>query len=35
MVVVSAAQMLVFNPDLWWNRSLDTGIKLLLVMLIM
>ncbi|NXY32399.1 PCX4 protein, partial [Pomatorhinus ruficollis] len=31
MVVVSTAQMLVFNPDLWWNRSLDTGIKLLLV----
>ncbi|NXN82819.1 PCX4 protein, partial [Bombycilla garrulus] len=31
MVLVSAAQMLVFNPDLWWNRSLDTGIKLLLV----
>ncbi|NWH36428.1 PCX4 protein, partial [Chloropsis hardwickii] len=31
MVVVSAAQMLVLNPDLWWNRSLDTGIKLLLV----
>ncbi|NXD98713.1 PCX4 protein, partial [Chaetorhynchus papuensis] len=31
MVVVSAAQILVFNPDLWWNRSLDTGIKLLLV----
>ncbi|NXA66961.1 PCX4 protein, partial [Mohoua ochrocephala] len=31
MVVVSAAQMLEFNPDLWWNRSLDTGIKLLLV----
>ncbi|XP_063015810.1 pecanex-like protein 4 isoform X1 [Melospiza melodia melodia] len=31
MVVVSAAQMLVANPDLWWNRSLDTGIKLLLV----
>ncbi|XP_030922058.1 pecanex-like protein 4 [Geospiza fortis] len=31
MVVVSAAQMLVFNPDLWWNKSLDTGIKLLLV----
>ncbi|XP_077640039.1 pecanex-like protein 4 isoform X2 [Lonchura striata] len=31
MVVVSAAQMLVINPDLWWNRSLDTGIKLLLV----
>ncbi|NXQ23730.1 PCX4 protein, partial [Alaudala cheleensis] len=31
IVVVSAAQMLVFNPDLWWNRSLDTGLKLLLV----
>ncbi|NXR40060.1 PCX4 protein, partial [Zosterops hypoxanthus] len=31
VVVVSAAQMLMFNPDLWWNRSLDTGIKLLLV----
>ncbi|NXO41177.1 PCX4 protein, partial [Locustella ochotensis] len=31
MVIVSAAQMLVFNPDLWWNKSLDTGIKLLLV----
>ncbi|NXE65784.1 PCX4 protein, partial [Calcarius ornatus] len=29
MVVVSAAQM--FNPDIWWNRSLDTGIQLLLV----
>ncbi|XP_063255647.1 pecanex-like protein 4 [Prinia subflava] len=34
MVVVSAAQMLVFNRDLWWNRSLDTGIKLLLVGLV-
>ncbi|NXQ55169.1 PCX4 protein, partial [Anthoscopus minutus] len=31
MVVVSATQMLALNPDLWWNRSLDTGIKLLLV----
>ncbi|NWU83327.1 PCX4 protein, partial [Onychorhynchus coronatus] len=31
IVIVSIAQMLVFNPDLWWNRSLDTGIKLLLV----
>ncbi|XP_072721414.1 pecanex-like protein 4 isoform X2 [Ciconia boyciana] len=31
IVVVSVAQMLVFNPDLWWNRSLDTGIRLLLV----
>ncbi|XP_057881601.1 pecanex-like protein 4 isoform X3 [Melospiza georgiana] len=31
MVVVSAAQMMVVDPDLWWNRSIDTGIKLLLV----
>ncbi|NWI56015.1 PCX4 protein, partial [Calyptomena viridis] len=31
MVVVSIAQMLVLHPDLWWNRSLDTGIRLLLV----
>ncbi|XP_064367986.1 pecanex-like protein 4 isoform X2 [Dromaius novaehollandiae] len=31
IVVMSITQMLVFNPDLWWNRSLDTGIKLLLV----
>ncbi|NXT70317.1 PCX4 protein, partial [Chaetops frenatus] len=31
MVVVAAAEILVFNPDQWWNRSLDTGIKLLLV----
>ncbi|XP_064317077.1 pecanex-like protein 4 isoform X2 [Phalacrocorax carbo] len=31
IVVMSIAQMLVFNPDLWWNRSLDTGIRLLLV----
>ncbi|KAK2538955.1 Pcnxl4 [Columba guinea] len=31
IVVVSIAQMLVSNPDLWWNRSLDTGIRLLLV----
>ncbi|NXT80100.1 PCX4 protein, partial [Zapornia atra] len=31
IVVVSVAQMLVFSPDLWWNRSLDTGIRLLLV----
>ncbi|XP_009074281.1 PREDICTED: pecanex-like protein 4 [Acanthisitta chloris] len=31
IVVVSVIQMLVFNPDLWWNRSLDTGIRLLLV----
>ncbi|NXJ66068.1 PCX4 protein, partial [Rostratula benghalensis] len=31
IVVVSVAQMLVLNPDLWWNKSLDTGIRLLLV----
>ncbi|NXA10504.1 PCX4 protein, partial [Sapayoa aenigma] len=31
MVVLSIAQMLVLHPDLWWNRSLDTGIRLLLV----
>ncbi|NWI65139.1 PCX4 protein, partial [Todus mexicanus] len=31
IVIVSIAQMLVLNPDLWWNRSLDTGIRLLLV----
>ncbi|NXN20592.1 PCX4 protein, partial [Nycticryphes semicollaris] len=30
IVVVSIAQM-VLNPDLWWNKSLDTGIRLLLV----
>ncbi|XP_066485766.1 pecanex-like protein 4 isoform X2 [Tiliqua scincoides] len=31
MVVVSIVQLLVFNTDLWWNRSIDTGIRLLLV----
>ncbi|NXX38289.1 PCX4 protein, partial [Tricholaema leucomelas] len=31
IVVVSVAQMLVLSPDLWWNRSLDTGMRLLLV----
>ncbi|NXU51595.1 PCX4 protein, partial [Turnix velox] len=31
IVVVSIVQMLVLNPDLWWNKSLDTGIRLLLV----
>lgn len=31
MVVVSIAQLLVFNTDLWWNRSIDMGIRLLLV----
>ncbi|XP_071413410.1 pecanex-like protein 4 isoform X1 [Pithys albifrons albifrons] len=34
IVIVSIAQMLVFNPELWWNRSLDTGLRLLLVGLI-
>lgn len=32
---MSIAQTLVFSPDLWWNRSLDTGIRLLLVIVIM
>ncbi|NWX82752.1 PCX4 protein, partial [Nothoprocta pentlandii] len=31
IVVVSITQILVFNPDTWWNRSLNTGIRLLLV----
>ncbi|NXF94428.1 PCX4 protein, partial [Eubucco bourcierii] len=31
IVVVSVAQMLVLSPDLWWNRNLDTGMRLLLV----
>ncbi|KAM9064039.1 pecanex-like protein 4 [Sarcophilus harrisii] len=31
MVVVSLMQLLIFNKDLWWNRNLDTGIRLLLV----
>ncbi|NXP04791.1 PCX4 protein, partial [Thinocorus orbignyianus] len=31
IAVVSIAQTLVLNPDLWWNKSLDTGIRLLLV----
>ncbi|XP_034623140.1 pecanex-like protein 4 [Trachemys scripta elegans] len=30
MVIVSIVQMLLFNTDVWWNRSLDTGIRLLL-----
>ncbi|XP_020842141.1 pecanex-like protein 4 isoform X1 [Phascolarctos cinereus] len=31
MVVVSLMQLFIFSKDLWWNRSLDTGIRLLLV----
>ncbi|XP_060609976.2 pecanex-like protein 4 [Anolis sagrei] len=31
MVVVSTVQLLLLNTDLWWNRSIDTGIRLLLV----
>ncbi|XP_054826723.1 pecanex-like protein 4 [Eublepharis macularius] len=31
MVVVSTVQLLVFNTGLWWNRSIDTGTRLLLV----
>uniref|UniRef100_A0A4W2D5M0 Pecanex-like protein n=1 Tax=Bos indicus x Bos taurus TaxID=30522 RepID=A0A4W2D5M0_BOBOX len=30
-VIVSAVHLLISNTDLWWSRSLDTGIKLLLV----
>ncbi|XP_037688525.1 pecanex-like protein 4 isoform X1 [Choloepus didactylus] len=33
-VIVSVVQLLIFGTDLWWNRSLDTGIRLLLVGLI-
>ncbi|XP_027410046.1 pecanex-like protein 4 isoform X2 [Bos indicus x Bos taurus] len=29
-VIVSAVHLLISNTDLWWSRSLDTGIKLLL-----
>ncbi|XP_068948154.1 pecanex-like protein 4 isoform X3 [Petaurus breviceps papuanus] len=31
MVVVSLMQLFIFSKDLWWNRSLDTGTRLLLV----
>nr|XP_056707690.1 pecanex-like protein 4 isoform X1 [Euleptes europaea] len=31
VVLVSAIQLLMFNTDLWWNRSLNTGTRLLLV----
>ncbi|XP_060118477.1 pecanex-like protein 4 [Heteronotia binoei] len=30
-VVVSTIQLLMFDTDLWWNRSLNTGTRLLLV----
>ncbi|XP_062945642.1 pecanex-like protein 4 isoform X2 [Cynocephalus volans] len=30
-VIVSAVPLLISGTDLWWNRSLDTGIRLLLV----
>ncbi|XP_029422533.1 pecanex-like protein 4 isoform X2 [Nannospalax galili] len=29
--IVSAVHMLIADTDSWWNRSLDTGIRLLLV----
>ncbi|XP_064148620.1 pecanex-like protein 4 isoform X3 [Loxodonta africana] len=31
IVTVSVVHSLIFSKDLWWNRSLDTGIRLLLV----
>ncbi|XP_044520809.1 pecanex-like protein 4 [Gracilinanus agilis] len=31
MAVVSLTKLLIFSKDFWWNQSLDTGIKLLLV----
>ncbi|KAI5771299.1 PCNX4 [Gulo gulo luscus] len=30
-VVVSVVHLLISSTDVWWNRSLDTGIRLLLV----
>uniref|UniRef100_A0A452QYV8 Pecanex-like protein n=1 Tax=Ursus americanus TaxID=9643 RepID=A0A452QYV8_URSAM len=30
-VIVSVVHLLVSSTDVWWNRSLDTGIRLLLV----
>ncbi|XP_055292202.1 pecanex-like protein 4 isoform X2 [Moschus berezovskii] len=30
-VIVSAVHLLISNTDIWWSRSLDTGIRLLLV----
>ncbi|XP_057344389.1 pecanex-like protein 4 isoform X2 [Manis pentadactyla] len=31
IVIVSAVHLLISSTDIWWNRSLDTGIRLLLV----
>ncbi|XP_007657724.2 pecanex-like protein 4 [Ornithorhynchus anatinus] len=31
MVILSVAQLLVCRADWWWNASLDTGLKLLLL----
>uniref|UniRef100_A0A8D1RP22 Pecanex-like protein n=3 Tax=Sus scrofa TaxID=9823 RepID=A0A8D1RP22_PIG len=31
IVIVSAVHLLISSTDTWWNRSLDTGIRLLLV----
>ncbi|XP_029806291.1 pecanex-like protein 4 [Suricata suricatta] len=31
IVIVSAVHLLISSTDVWWNRSLDTGIRLLLV----
>ncbi|XP_024587226.1 pecanex-like protein 4 isoform X2 [Neophocaena asiaeorientalis asiaeorientalis] len=30
-VIVSSVHLLISNTDIWWNRNLDTGIRLLLV----
>ncbi|CAK7315719.1 Pecanex-like protein 4 [Vulpes lagopus] len=30
-VIVSVVHLLISSTDVWWNRSLDTGIRLLLV----
>ncbi|KAM3918887.1 pecanex-like protein 4 [Leptodactylus fuscus] len=34
MVVVSIVQLFVFNTNVWWNVSVDTGIRLILVAII-
>ncbi|CAH2328742.1 pecanex 4 [Pelobates cultripes] len=34
MVIVSVIQLIVFDTNVWWNASLNTGIQLLLVALI-
>ncbi|XP_006144883.1 pecanex-like protein 4 isoform X2 [Tupaia chinensis] len=30
IVIVSAVQLVISSADIWWNRNLDTGIRLLL-----